>query len=274
MTVATIAHVRATLADAGFREDLVADDGQLRVVSSGERHAPADLVVTRLIRFRGITAAEEEGLLFALATADHLPLGTYVPAYHPTMSAADTAMVEQLHERVISRDEMRAHDRHDHVAAVFADRDTARAAVDDLQQLGLGSDRLGLAVRAGADRAFERDAETDVIRDTEIGMAAGAVLGFLAGLSVAAIALVPGGVVGLGGILALGIPTGLGGAMIGGFLGDAVADRSFTERAELDDVPLEPGQVLVAACSHGHVGAVEDVMERHGGQLLLRPSAD
>jgi hypothetical protein len=105
-------------------------------------------------------------------------------------------------------------------------------------------------------------------------MAAGAVLGLLAGLSVAAIALVPGGVVGLGGILALGIPTGLGGAMIGGFVGEAVADRSFTERAELDDVPLEPGQVLVAACSHGHASAVEDVMERHGGQLLLRPSDD
>ena len=78
------------------------------------------------------------------------------------------------------------------------------------------------------------------------------------------------GVVGLGGILALGIPTGLGGAVLGGFLGDAVAERSFTEREELDDIPLEPGHVLVAACSHGHADAVKHVMERHGGQFLLR----
>jgi hypothetical protein len=270
MTVDTIAHVRATLADDGFAEDLVADDGQLRVMSSGDRYAPADLVVTQLVRLRGITDAEEEGLLFALATADGRPLGTYQPAYHPAMSAADAAIVEQLREHVISDHEVRTHARHDHIAAVFADRDSAKAAVDDLRQLGLGSDRLGLAVREAADRAFERDAETDVIHDTEVGVAAGAIVGYLAGLTIAAVALIPGGVVGLGGILALGIPTGLGGAVLGGFLGDAVADRSFTEREELDSVPLEPGQVLVAACSHGHADAVKEVMERHGGQLLLR----
>ena len=270
MTVDTVAHVRATLADAGFTEDLVADHGELRVMSSGERHAPADLVVMQLVRFRGITAAEEEGLLFALATADRRPLGIYVPAYHPATSITDAAIVEQLHERVISDHELRAHARHDHIAAVFANRNNAQAAVDDLRHLGLGSDRLGLAIREGADRAFERDAGTDVIRDTEIGVAAGAAVGYLAGLSIAAVALIPGGVVGLGGILALGVPIGMGGAVLGGFLGDALAERSFAEREELDDVPLEPGQVLVAVCSHGHPGTVEEVMERHGGQLLLR----
>jgi hypothetical protein len=146
----------------------------------------------------------------------------------------------------------------------------AQAAVDDLRQLGLGGDRLGLAIREGADRAFERDAEIDIIRDTEVGMAAGAAVGFLAGLSIAAIALVPGGLIGLGGILALGVPTGMAGAVLGGFLGDYVAERSFTEREELLAVPLESDQVLVAACSHGHAEAVETVMERHGGQPLLR----
>ena len=274
MTVDTIAHVRTTLADAGFAEDLVADDGQLRAISSGQRYAPADLVVTQLVRFRGITAAEEEGLLFALATADRRPLGTYMPTYHPATPVTDAAIVGQLHERVISDDELRTHARHDHIAAVFADRSSAQAAVDHMRQLGLGSDRLGLAVRAGADRVFERDAGTDVIRDAEVGLAAGAIVGYLAGLTIAAVTLIPGGVVGLGGILALGVPTGLGGAVLGGFLGDAVAERSFTEREELDDVPLEPGQVLVAACSHGHAGTVEEVMERHGGQLLLRASND
>lgn len=270
MTVDTIAHVRATLADAGFSEDLVADDGDLRVMSSGERYAPADLVVMQLVRFRGITDEKEEGLLFALATADRRPLGTYVPTYHPAMSTTDAAIVARLREHVVSDRDVRAHARHDHIAAVFDDRTSAQAAVDDLRQLGLGSERLGLALREGADRTFERDAETDVIHDTEVGVAAGAAVGFLAGLSIAAIALVPGGVVGLGGILALGVPIGLGGAVLGGFVGDAVADRAFMEREELSAVPLEPGQVLVAACSHGHPDTVETVLERHGGHLVLR----
>lgn len=274
MTVDTIAHVRTTLADAGFSEDLVADDGMLRAVSTGQRYVPADLAVMQLVRFRGITDAEEEGLLFAVATADRRPLGTYVPTYHPAMSTTDAAIVAQLHEDVVSDHELRTHARHDHIAAVFDDRTSAQAAVDDLRQLGLGSERLGLAVREGAERAFERDADSDVLHGTEVGAAAGAAIGFLAGLSIAAIALVPGGVVGLGGILALGVPTGLGGAVLGGLLGDAVAERAFDEREELAAVPLEPGQVLVAACSHGHPETVETVLERHGGHLLLRAGND
>lgn len=38
-----------------------------------------------------------------------------------------------------------------------------------------------------------------------------------------------------------------------------------------DEAILEPGQVLVAVCSHDGPAAVEDVLERHGGDLLLRP---
>jgi hypothetical protein len=270
MPIDTVTHVRTMLADAGFAKELVADDGRLCVESSDECYAPADLAVAQLVRFRGITTAEEEGLLFALATTDGRPLGTYVPAYHPATAASDAAIVEQLHEHVISDHEVQSHARHDHIAAVFDDRKAALAAVDELRQLGVGSDRLGLAVREGADRAYERDAERDAIHDTEVGVAAGAAIGFLAGMSIAAVALIPGGVIGLGGILALGVPTGLGGAMLGGFMGGAVAERAFTEREELSAVPLEPGQVLVATCSYGHAGTVEAVMERHGGDLLMR----
>jgi len=60
--------------------------------------------------------------------------------------------------------------------------------------------------------------------------------------------------------------------MLGGYGGEAAGDRAFAEREELSTAHLEPGQVLVAVCSHGHPATVEAVMERHGGQLLLRPS--
>jgi hypothetical protein len=175
-----------------------------------------------------------------------------------------------FHEQAILAGDIAAHKGHDHVAAVFAARRDAEAAVAELRRLGFGSDRLGIAVREG-EQAFERDAETDLIHDTEVGVAAGAAIGFLTGMTIAAIAFVPGGVVGLGGMLALGAATGLGGATIGGYVGEGIGERAFEERDELASVRLEPGQVLVAACGHGHADTVEAIMERHHGHLLLRP---
>ncbi|MBN2624971.1 MAG: hypothetical protein JXA83_16445 [Acidimicrobiales bacterium] len=271
MTVTTVDHVRGVLAAQGFADELVAEGAHLRASSSGETYDPADLVVARLVRFEGITVPDPAGMLFALGTADGQPLGTYAPPYRPHVAAEDAAIVEQLHEKVRAGERARRHTAHDHVAAIFDARSAAQAAVDEL---GLGDDQLGVAVREGAPRAFERDAESELEHDAGIGTAAGAAIGFLAGMSIAAIALVPGGVLGLGGILAAGAGSGLGGAMLGGYLGIGHDNRAFDERDELSSVPLEPGQVLVVVCSHGHATAVETLLERHGGELLLRPQAD
>ena len=271
MTVTTIAQVRRDLAAAGFAEELEADGERLRAPSTMASHDPSELTVARFVRFEGITAPQEEALLFALSGKDGRPIGTYAPPCHPAIPATDAAIVERLRERTIPDEDIRAHKGHDHVAAVFATRDDAQSTIDELRQLGLGSDRLGIAIREGHPRAFERNAEDDLVHDTEVGVAAGAAIGFLAGMSIAAIALVPGGVVGLGGVLALGAATGFGGAMLGGYVGEAIGDRAFEEREELAAVHLEPGQVLVAACGHGHASTVEAIMERHAGQLLLRP---
>lgn len=273
MTLATVAHVRDRLAAVGFVEELIADGAQLRSVSSAQRFDPSDLGVAQLVRFRGITNGEEEGLLFALTTSDEQPVGTYAPSYRPAISPADAAIVAELEKHVISDEEVRAHRRHDHIAAIFGDRRSAQAAVDELRQLGLGSDKLGMALREGATHAFERDAEAEIVHDTEMGVAAGAVVGALAGMSLAAVAFLPGGVVGLGGILLFGLPGGLVGGMLGGYAGDDVGERAFFEREELVATKLEPGQVLVAVCSHGHPEMAEAVFERHGGQLVLRPGS-
>ncbi len=77
--------------------------------------------------------------------------------------------------------------------------------------------------------------------------------------------------VGLGGLLACGAAGGFPGALFGGYFGEAVAGKALSERDELSTPRLEPGHVLVAACSHGHPGTVEAIMERHGGKLVLRP---
>jgi hypothetical protein len=248
----------------------LADGPQLRVVSSGQTYAPADLVVARVIRLRGITTPEEEAVLFGLATADGQQLGAYVPPYRPAMPAEDAAIATQLHQKVSPADEVRSHGRHDHVAAVFGTREAAQGTVDELRQQGFGTDRMGMAVREGAPRVFERDAETEVLHDAGMGAAAGGAIGFLAGMAIAAIVFVPGGIIGLGGILALGAGSTLGGAMLGGYIGQDTADRAFDEREELSEMHLEPGKVLVVVCSHGHPADVEEIMERHHGDLVLR----
>lgn len=270
MAIETVTQARRVLAREGFVEDLVADGHQLRVRSSGRTYAPAELTVARAIRLRGITTPEEEAVLFGLATADGQPLGAYVPSFRPAMSAADAAIAAELHQKVASEDEVRSHGGHDHVAAVFATRQAAQAAVDDLRAQGLGTDRMGMAVREGAPRVFERDAEAEVLHDTGRGVAAGGALGFLAGMAISAIVFVPGGIIGLGGILAIGAGSTLGGAMLGGYVGQDTADRAFDERQELSELHLDPGQVLVVVCSHGRPADVEEIMERHGGDLALR----
>lgn len=271
MALETVVQVRDALADAGFTEQLVAAGSDLRVVSSGERHAPADLVVAKRIRFAGVSDDEQEAVLFALADPNGRPVGSYAPVCRPAMAAVDAAIVEQLHEQPIAEEEIEAHARHDHIAAVFDDREAARAAVDELRSMGLGSDRMGVALREGAAQVYERDAEQEMIRDTGRGMAIGAAIGLLAGMSVAAIVLVPGGFVMVGGLLAIGVPLAAGGAMLGGFAGEALAERAFTEREDLSAVQLGAGQQLVAVCGHGHRETVEALLERHGGELLMRP---
>lgn len=274
MTVTTLEHARAALVAEGYVGDLVPDGSQLRVVSSGAIHDPEDLVVSRVVRLARISTGEDEALLFALATADGQPVGTYAAIARPSLPDADATIVGVLDDRALPTVKGGGHTGHDHVAAVFDDRSAAQAAVAELRDVGIDDERIGLALRDGSERAFERDAETEEAHSAEIGTAAGAAIGFLTGMSIAALTLVPGGLIGLGGILAVGAGTSLGGAMLGGYTGVALGNRAYDERVEFMDVPLEPGQTLVAVCSHGDPVSVETIMERHGGHLLRRPQED
>ena len=270
MTMTTLEHTRAALIEAGYVDEMVADGSRLRVVSSGASHDPEELVVSRVVRFGRISTAEEEALLFALATMDGQPVGTYAPVVRPRLPDADAAIVRVLDDRALPAVEAGGHTGHDHVAAIFDDRSAAHAIVDELHGVGIDDEKIGLALREGSPRAFERDAEVEEVHDAEVGAAAGTAIGFLAGMSIAALAMVPGGLIGLGGVLAAGGGAALGGAMLGGYIGVGAGNRAFDERAEFANIPLEPGQTLVAVCSHGDPASVESIMERHGGHLLRR----
>jgi hypothetical protein len=182
-----------------------------------------------------------------------------------------TDAVGPAREEPFSAEDIRAHAEHDHIAAVFADRGHAETAVDELRALGLGSEHLGVAVRGTDGIAFEHDEQTDLIHDVEVGTAADTPIGALAGLALFAVA-VPG--VAVGGILALGGAAALWGLLMGSYVGVAVGAEGWTKHETFEDVALEPGEVMVVVCSHGHRDAVNAVMERHGGRLLRATRAE
>jgi hypothetical protein len=185
-------------------------------------------------------------------------------------TSEEPPVVEPLHEPPVSDEEIRAHQEHDHIVAVFPTQDAAEAAVGELRQLGLGSAELGVAVHAGDQVAFERDAEAELERDIGVGVGTGAVVGFLAGFALMGLAVPAVGTIGVGGLFALGAASGFGGSLLGGYAGVAAGDQPLAVHEHLIAAALAPGEVLVAVCSHGHPEMVRQVMERHGG--TLRPA--
>lgn len=166
-----------------------------------------------------------------------------------------------------SREDIAAHDEHDHIAASFPDREHASAAVADLCELGLGSEHLGAAVHGDASVVFEHDMDSEWPHDVAVGAVVGAPIGAIAGVAMAALA-VPGlGVLGLGGTLAFAGASALWGSLLGGYTGATVGDVGWTAHEDLSYAALQPGEVLVVVCSHGHGDAVRDVMRRHDGEL-------
>jgi hypothetical protein len=171
----------------------------------------------------------------------------------------------------IAPDDIRAHAEHDHIAAVFADRDHATGAVEELRALGLGSEHLGIAVHGADAVVFEHDERAELVHDTEVGLLAGAPLGAIAGIGIAALA-VPGiGMIGAGGTLAIAGASALWGALLGAYTGAAKGEAGWEAHEDLSYTALDPGEVLVVVCSHGHADAVHAVMREHDGQL--RPVA-
>lgn len=160
-----------------------------------------------------------------------------------------------------------------HVGAIFADRRSAEEAVDRLRDLGLADHHLGVAVRRPESHVFEEDLGAEVVHGVERGVAIGAPIGALAGVTLLS-ALSPGtAAFGVGGILVAG---GVAGAFIGtylgGFLGFASEGPDIEERSDWERVELDPNEVLVVVAGHRHPDEVENVLAASGGRLIPKPT--
>lgn len=274
MALETLVEAQQRLSTSGFAEQLVADSGKLRATGTNECFSPGEVRVVELVRLEGVSEPADGAMLLAIATRDGEPVGTLVTASGSAASEEEAEVLRHLHRVLVSPEDRAAHDDHDHIGAVFADRHRAEAAVNDLREIGLGSEHLGAAISHQDPVVFEHDEAEDFLHDVEAGTGTGAVVGLVGGMLIFSLALPGIATLGAGGILALGAATGIGGAMLGGYAGVAAASRDLDEHERLRHTPLQPGEVLVVACSHNHADLVQEALQRQGGRLLpaSRPS--
>ncbi len=171
-------------------------------------------------------------------------------------------------------DPLDPHLAHDHIAAVFHDRDAAESAVEALRKHGFGSEHLGVAVHDENPVDFEHDAEAELVHDTAVGVATGAPLGAVAGLAIGVLAATGVGAIGVGGILALSAASALWGGMLGGYLGTTAGESGWEEHQEFGYVSLDPGEVLIVVCSHDEPDAVRSLLKESGGRLISKAKTE
>lgn len=269
MAMETMTEALARLDAAGFGDDLMVVGPRLQRRPDGEALDLSTLQAVEIVRFEGASDPDDEAVVVAVATRVGVPVGTLALPFGPAASADEAAVLAGLHRSVVDPAEVTVpHDEHDHIAAVFADRAGAEAAVADLREIGLGSEHLGVAVHGPEHTVFEYDDEADIAHRLETGMGAGAVLGFFGGMLLFAVALPGVGTLAAGGIAALGGGCVLGGAFVGGTAGIAATAGEWDSHQRLRETRLEPHEVLVVACAHHHPGEVRDAVARHGGRLV------
>ncbi len=268
MTLETLVKVQRRLGEVGFTQQLVADGGRLRSTGTGERFPLSEVLVAEVARFEGVSDPDDEAIVLAIITSDGDPVGTLTTAFGPNATAEEAEVLRHLCRVFVTDEERAAHDEHDHLGAVFPDRRSAEAAIGELREIGLGSDHLGAAIGHEDRVVFEHDESEDLLHALEAGTGAGAVVGLIGGMLIFSLALPGIGILGAGGILALGAATGIGGAMLGGYAGVAAAYRDLDEHERLSHTPLGPGEVLVVAGRHSRPGLVRQTLARHGGRRL------
>jgi hypothetical protein len=159
------------------------------------------------------------------------------------------------------------------LGAIFVDLDAAEGAVEELRQSGLADQHLGVAVHEPDEHVFEEEIGKEMAHGLEKGIAIGAPIGAIAGMTVLSLVLPGVGTIGVGGILAAG---GMTGALAGGFwgasLGVKAEERRMEEERDWERTPLQAGEVMVVVDQHGHPDTVKEILQRHGGRMVAKPA--
>jgi hypothetical protein len=152
------------------------------------------------------------------------------------------------------------------VVGVFRDRRAAQQAVDELRLVGFRADQIGVAAREGT-----LVAETDTAaagshweEGAVTGVAAGAGIGALWAIGIAAHVLPPLGPVILGGLLASVAASAAGGAAVGGIVGALVGLGVPEEEARYYEQEFHAGRTLVTVRAPGRYEEASAILRRYG----------
>ena len=164
---------------------------------------------------------------------------------------------------------MTHHPTHE-IPAVFAHREDAEAAVDELYDEHLATDHLWRAVRSSNHRARENDTDRTVFHNVAIGVAIGLPLGVLAGALLFYLGAIVADVQPAVGDVLLGGAFGgfMGGAFFGIVTGIARSYAALYRSEPYSDVDLGDEEILVVATCGGADAHVREVLAGHGGRAV------
>jgi hypothetical protein len=160
---------------------------------------------------------------------------------------------------------------HATVVGVFRDREAARSAVNELRRLGFPEDQIGLITRDPSATAVTGETATGTVEGSKweegaaTGIAAGAGVGALWALGIAASVLPPIGPVVAGGLLASVLASAAGGAAIAGLVGALVGLGIPEEEARYYEGEITAGRTLVTVRAPGRMEEAEEILRGHGG---------
>jgi hypothetical protein len=129
------------------------------------------------------------------------------------------------------------------VPALFADRDTAAAAVEELLRAGIDRADIGVAVPVREPNRIRKESPQDSLKGAMQGASIGGRLGVIGGIGLAAITV---GTLGVGGLFLAGAGGLLWGGTIGGLLGVVTRVRRRPDVDEWCELELDGPAVLVA----------------------------
>lgn len=155
----------------------------------------------------------------------------------------------------------------DVVPAVFSNEEEAKAAIDELRELGYADNDFGIMVPDPTHYHLLDKPMADTLKGLGYGGIIGAPIGVLAGMSVMTVLIPPLGFIGIGGALLYGgLQGALWGAYVGAQVGMAAQIHHLSDIEQRFEIPLKPNEIMVIVAAGDDADRVCSIMNEHGAR--------
>ncbi len=162
----------------------------------------------------------------------------------------------------------------DVVPAVFSSEVEAKAAMDELRELGYADNDFGIMVPDPTHYHLLDKSVADTLKGLGTGGIIGAPIGILAGMSVMTILVPPLGFIGVGGALLYGgLQGALWGAYVGAQVGMAAQIQHLSDIEQRFEIPLKPHEIMIVVVAGRDTERVCAIMNEHGARCCWEATA-